>query len=377
MAGDLLSLSNVEETRARKIHEESVIIDGLVPGNDYLNGGAEYLEHLVKGGLAAGSVTAGSSVHKPNFETCVTNLIQHKDIAKRLDFLTCVDSVDDIRRANEKGSVGFILGLQDPRPFGNEYKKLRALLDIGVKIVQLTYNEQNFIGAGCAAREDSGLTYFGIDLIKTLNDHGVVIDLSHCGDTTTMEAIDRSDDPVVFTHSSVRNLCDTPRNKTDAQIKAIADTGGLTAISFFPCFVKRDEETKQLQHATVKDILDHIDHVVELTGVEHVGFGTDMCDYKLDNEYYPDNSVIPHFRAHHPQGIEVFGKPYGDPDKYDPFPQGVDRHTRLLNLTRGLVSRGYTDEEIEKILGGNFLRVFDEVWTNETEAPPGNYLELE
>jgi membrane dipeptidase len=175
-----------------------------------------------------------------------------------------------------------------------------------------------------------------------------------------MEAIRHSTEPVTCTHVGIRELCNAPgRNKTDEQLRALAESGGVAGISFFPPLVKREPGSHRVAQATVEDVLDHIDYAVDLVGVDHVGIGTDLDDRSLDQGETPPTSSLRHYRPTHPA---VYGE--GPTDRYDPYPAGVHRHTELETLTQGLVARGYTDDEIEKILGGNFLRVFETVWNS-------------
>jgi len=232
--------------------------------------------------------------------------------------------------------------------------------DLGLRVLQLTYNEQNYVGSGCCETEDTGLSDFGREIVEDCNDLGLLIDLSHCGDRTTMEAIEHSSEPVACTHIGVRDLCDAPgRNKTRKQLEALADIGGVAGITFFPPLVKREEGSHHVAESTVEDVLNHIEYAVEVMGVDHVGVGTDLDDRSLDRGETPPTSALRHYRPSHPA---VYGA--GRTDMYDPYPDGVHRHTELPTLTAGLVDRGYTNKEITKILGGNFLRLFEEVWEN-------------
>lgn len=356
MASDLFDLDEDQERRAERLHENSIVVDGLVPTDSYL-GDPDYDDHLQAGGVTAGNFTVAHFPH--DFAAASDELVAHRDhVEAAPEEFTIVESAADVRAAHENGQVGVILGFQDTRPIEADLGKLRAFDHLGVRVVQLTYNDQNYVGSGCCERHDAGLSEFGLELIEELNDRGVLIDLSHCADTTTMEAIEHSADPVAFTHVGARAVCNAyGRNKTDEQLTAIADNGGVVGISFFPPLVKRDPDTHEVQPGTVHDVLDAIDHAVGLVGVEHVGFGTDMNDSALDRGVTPPGSSLRHYRPTNP---EVFGR--GPTERYDPFPEGVERHTKLQNLTRGLVARGYTDDEIEMILGGNFLRLFETVW---------------
>lgn len=352
----LIELSTEAEQRAERIHSEAYVIDGLSNVANYFED-PDYQDHLRRGGQTAGNYTTAGS-KQPDLESCITRIMDHLDLVEEHEELLLVTSVADIHAAKENDKRGMILGFQDTRPIGTDLRKLRAFDRLGVRIIQLTYNFQNFVGSGCCEKGERGLSTFGYDLLEELNDRGILIDLSHCGKATVLDAVEHSDDPVVFSHVGTYELCNAEgRNKTDEEIKAVAETGGLTAIAFFPPFIKRDPETFEVQEATVHDVVDHIEHVVDIAGIDHVGFGTDMNDMYLDRGYTPPNSVYRKERITHP---EVYGK--GPTEQYDPYPKGINRHVKLQNLTKALLQRGFTESEIQKILGGNFLRVFESVW---------------
>lgn len=354
-------LTDAEETRAQELHEETIVVDGLIPTTAYFSD-SEYRDHLTRGGVTAGNVTVAS---RTAFADATRRVQRCRGLVADSEAFTLVSSAADVRAANEAGTTGAILGFQDTMPIepgdqmqtagGHEF--LRAFQQMGVRVVQLTYNSLNYVGAGCCEREDPGLSNFGRSVVAEMNRLGVLVDLSHCGDRTTLDAIDHSDDPVVFSHAGARALSNVRRNVTDEQIRRVADGGGLTAVSVFPPTVKTDPNTHEVQEAHVSDVLDHIDHVVEIAGVDHVAFGSDMNDKSLDDGVTPPYAAYRNFRPDHP---DVYGR--GPIEAYEPFPHGLHRHTHFPNLTRGLVARGYAADDIRKILGGNFLRVFEAVW---------------
>lgn len=360
---DLFDLSDEQERRARKLHEDSIVVDGLVPTDVYL-ADPDYRDHLSRGGVDAANFTVAT---RTDFVGATRRIEALRELAETHDDRFVVArSVRDVRDAADGGRVAVLLGFQDTMPVapptrelmedGTEF--LRAFAETGVRIIQLTYNNLNYVGAGACERADPGLSHFGRALIDEMNERGVLVDLSHCGDRTTTEAIEYSDAPVAITHAGAREIAPLyGRNKTDEQLRLLAENGGVVGVTLFPPLVKCDPDTYDTLEATVHDVLDHIDHVVSVAGVDHVGFGTDVNDHALDSGRTPETSALRHFRRDHP---EVYGR--GPEEVYDPYPQGLDRHTKMGNLTRGLVERGYSDEEVEKILGGNFLRVFEEAW---------------
>jgi membrane dipeptidase len=347
-------LPAAQQERADQLHEESTLVDGLIATDAYLTD-PEYRSHLPAGGVDGANFTVGS--YRDSFESTLEQITEIRRLTERID-ARVVETATDIDGAVDSNELAVILGFQDTKPIGNDPWKLDLFADLGVRVVQLTYNEQNYVGAGCCEPEDTGLSSFGHDVVGRCNDRGVLIDLSHCGDRTTMDAIEHSSDPVACTHVGVRELCDAPgRNKTNRQLEALADNGGVAGITLFPALVKREEGSHRVAESTVEDVLDHIDRAVDVMGIDHAGIGTDLDDRSLDRGKTPATSALRHYRPTYPA---VYGE--GPTEVYDPYPEDVHRHTELRTLTRGLVDRGYEDEEITKILGGNFLRLFEEVW---------------
>lgn len=350
------NLNKDQEREARCLHEKAIVIDGLT----FKNGlGLDYpkdLERMLIGGITATNYTVAHFPH--NFAKALEEIEKEKRFLLQNKHLFFTDSVEGIARAKKDGKIAVIFGFQDGKPIEDDVANLKTFNDLGVRIIQLTYNSQNLIGTGCCERSCGKLSYFGVNVVEEMNKIGMVIDLSHCCDETTVDAIEVSKDPVLFTHSGVRTLCNAyGRNKTNAQILALAEKGGVIGITWFPPLVKRNNLTHEVQKSTVEDVLDHIDYVVDLVGVNHVGFGSDMTGKYLDAGTVPPYSSI---RLWRPLRPDVFGT--GPTERYDPMPVGLERHSKAMNLTRGLLSRSYSDKEILKILGGNFLRVFGQVW---------------
>ncbi|MFC1804022.1 dipeptidase [Thermoproteota archaeon] len=265
----------------------------------------------------------------------------------------------DIENAKKEGKNAIIFGPQNADMIENKLYLLKVFHQLGVRIIQLTYNELNLLGAGCVEKVDPGLSLFGMNAVEEMNRLGILIDLSHCGVITTNDAIELSKDPVLFTHTGPRDRFDHIRNKYDYQIKALAEKGGLVSLTAFAaCNVKEYGVP-----ATFADLLDCIDHVVNLVGVDHVGFGTDF-------EEDPDEISVDLWR---PDGRPEIISRISPEEAYRIYSAGQPREKIGLRadfnsvehfprLTMGLVNRGYSDNEITKILGGNYLRVFKKIW---------------
>ncbi len=256
-----------------------------------------------------------------------------------------VDSPADLERVKGSGKVGVLLGVQNSEHFQSA-DDVNFFYGLGQRVSQLTYNTRNLIGNGATERRDEGLSDFGISIVERMNKVGMTVDVSHCGDRTTLDAFEVSKKPVLITHSNCRVLVPGhPRLKTDEAIKKMAATGGVMGITGVRMFVKSDEPT------IVEHALDHFDHVVNLLGVEHVGVGSDMDLDGYDDMPAEENKKL---RA-------GYKGSYGFREKLDI--EGLDHPQRMFDLTEGLVRRKYIDKDIELILGGNFKRVLAQTWT--------------
>lgn len=355
-AGEPFDMDDEECKRAARLHEETRIIDGLVAGTYYLDD-PEYRDRLREAGIAAGNLTVGG----PSFdytETVDDVVASRTCIAANDDNYLLVESVHDIDRAVETNRTGIIMGFQGANCVGDDLGRIATMAELGVRVVDPTYNRGNTLGDGCCERRDAGVTMLGAEAVERFNEHGIVLDVSHCNDTTTMDVVEHSTQPVIASHIGCRSLANAKgRAKTDEQLRAVAAAGGVNCITPFPPVIKRDADTHEVQQATIDDVLNHIDHAVAVGGVESVAFGGDMSDRTLDQESISAGSNLNVWRKTHP---EVYGD--GPTDRMDPYPTHLSRYTELPNLTCGLVNRGYSDMEISQILGGNLRRVFERVW---------------
>jgi membrane dipeptidase len=259
------------------------------------------------------------------------------------DVFTLVGRAEDIDHAKAKQKIAVIMGLQNASEF-REPKDVKAFYQLGLRCAQLTYNNQNYIGGGSTDRVDGGISDYGVEIIKAMNEVGMLIDVSHSGDRTTLDAIELSPKPIAFTHSNCRALNDHPRLKTDEAIKKLAAKGGVMGITGVRNFVKDKEPT------TVEDIVDHIDHVVKLVGIEHVGIGTDS-----------DLMGYDHMPADQYKQLKAgYKASYAFRDKIDT--DGFNHPRKMYDLTAALVRRGYNDTNIQAVLGGNFRRLLGSTW---------------
>ena len=255
-----------------------------------------------------------------------------------------VGTAADLDRAKKERKIAVIMGVQNAEHF-REPGDVKKFYQLGQRCAQLTYNSQNLLGSGSTDRVDGGVSDFGEQIIKAMNEVGMLVDVSHCGDRTTLDAIALSPKPIAITHSNCRALNNHPRLKTDEAIKALAAKGGVMGITGVRMFVRGQEPT------TIEHIVDHIDHVAKLVGVEHVGIGSDSDLYGYD-DMPPDQ---------YKQLKESYKASYGFRDKIDI--EGFDHPRKTFDLAEALIRRGYSDDNIAAILGGNFRRLLGATWT--------------
>jgi len=265
-------------------------------------------------------------------------------IANHDEHLMRITRPGDFARVKKSGKIGILLGIQNSDHFQtpNDVNNFFAL---GQRVSQLTYNARNLIGNGSTERRDEGISDFGARIIERMNEVGMAVDVSHCGDRTTMDAFELSKKPVLITHSNCRALVPNhPRCKTDDAIRAVGKAGSVMGITGVRMFVKDSEPT------TIESMIDHYDHVAKLIGFEHLGIGSD-----IDLDGYDDlpEDELKQLKANYKSS-------YGFRDKTDI--EGVDHPKRMFDLVEGFIRRKYTNAQIEGILGGNFRRVLAQIW---------------
>ncbi|WP_461866798.1 dipeptidase [Thermococcus sp.] len=244
----------------------------------------------------------------------------------------------EVMDAYRSGKIAFILGMEGAEPLGNDIDILRIFYELGLRVLTLTHSRRNYVGDGAFLKPQKsgtpgGLSPFGIEVLEEAHKLGIIIDVSHLNDPGFWDVIEFSNDPIIASHSNCRALVNHPRNLTDEQIKAIAERGGVIGMNAAGLFVDEKEPT-------LDKLIDHIDHIVELVGVKHVGLGFDFFDYTLkylseeERRYLPLDNI---------------------------YTKDLIRDSDVPKLTEKLIERGYSERDIKRILGENFLEVFKKV----------------
>ena len=331
-------------TDARKIYDEAIVIDGLSISN--------WESDAVFRRLRAGNITAINATVATweNFLQTMAHLSAWMRRFRERDDILQVKETADIYAAKEQGKTGIILSFQNASPIENELDRLGLFLALGVRVIQLTYHETNLLGSGCWERTDGGLSNFGLDAVREMNRLGIVIDLSHVGPKTTMDAIEMSEQPVAITHANARSFCNHPRNKEEDALKLLAEKGGVVGATSYAHFLPKGFDS------TVEDFVDAIDDMVERVGIDHVAIGTDSThDQPLEFWHYIGSQQGTKFPSTFADG----SVPYTELSFQ---PKGIDSPAEFPNLAEALVNRGYSAEDITRLLGGNWMNLFERVW---------------
>jgi len=267
------------------------------------------------------------------------------------DALQPVRTIVELRRAKATRRLGLILGFQDTNMLEGDPDRLELFANLGVRIIQLTYNARNQVGDGCLEPGNAGLSRFGRQVVERMNDLGILVDLSHCGQQTTADAIRQSGRPVAITHSGCSAVFAHPRSKRDEELQAMADRGGVIGIYLMPFL--NPEGPPHLEH-----VLQHIEHAVNVCGEDHVGIGS-------DNSITPTVADDTYRRILYAFADERARLGIGAPREHEVlFVEELNDPCRMDILADALAARGHSTSRIEKILGANFLRLFHDVWTS-------------
>jgi membrane dipeptidase len=347
------------------LYRRAIVIDGLGGlGNSTTQGPLteEWVQDVRRSGVTCVHVTmrpVGTMPPDTAFTEAVLAIGEMEwEIDQHPGVLARIRSAPDIAAAKQAARTGLIYGFQDAVAFETDLSRLDELYRLGIRVVQPTYNRRNLLGDGCLETANAGLSKTGIEAIERMNSLGILVDLSHCGRRTTADAIRHSKKPVAFTHTGSFAVTAHPRNRTDEELRAVADKDGVSGIYFMPYLSKGKQPTSA-------DVIRHLEHMIDVAGEDHVSIGTDggISAEIVDQKFKETFARIT--RERREAGIAA-------PDETEEgylFASDLNTPRRLETLAGMLSAGGYGDARIEKILGGNLLRVLSEAWKPERADP--------
>jgi membrane dipeptidase len=323
------------------MHNDLIVIDGL----QYSNWNRDIFQQLKEGGVTMVHVTV--VYHEQIRETLLRIGEWNRQFELHHDLIMPVKSTSDIRLAKKLGKVAIMFGAQNCSPIEDDIGMVEIMRELNLMIMQLTYNNQSLLACGCYEAEDSGVTRFGKQVIKEMNRVGMVIDMSHSGERSTLDAIAISQRPIVISHANPNSFHQAKRNKSDTVLKALGESGGLLGFSLYPFHLKNGPD------CSLDDFCDMVANTADLMGIDHIGIGTDLCQEQ-------PLSVLEWMR----NGRWSKEMDYGEGSKANadwPRPLSWFRDSRdFPNITRGLQERGFRAEDIAKVMGMNWLGLLDE-----------------
>jgi microsomal dipeptidase-like Zn-dependent dipeptidase len=316
----------------------SYVIDGL----QYCNWSGTVFRQMREGGVDA--VHATIAYHE-DFRETVERIIDWKRRFERHgDLIFHGRTAADLERARETSRTAIFFGAQTPAPIEDDIGLVEVLAELGLSFMQLTYNNQSLLGAGCYEAEDAGITRMGREVIAEMNRAGMVIDMSHSAERTTLDAIRLSRRPIAITHANPHAWQPVARNKSATVLKALAETGGMLGFSLYPLHLKGGSD------CTLEAFCEMAARTAELMGPEHLGIGSDLCQDQPD-------SIVEWMRVGRWTRASVdlgLGKAV-----FPPQPEWFRDNRDFGNIRAGLLASGLSAVDTDKVLGGNWLRFFE------------------
>lgn len=316
------------------------IIDGL----QYANWDRTIFEEMRSGGVTAVHVTIA---YWENCRETLSNIGQwNRRFEQHGDLITLIRTGMDVKRAKTENKTGIIFGFQNCSPIEDDIDLLRIFHDLGVRFMQLSYNNQSLLATGCYESDDPGITRFGKQAIREMNQVGLVVDMSHSAERSTLEAIEISERPITITHANPHSWAPALRNKSDTVLKALAESGGMLGFSLYPFHLKGHS------HCRIEDFCQMVANATELMGIDHIGIGSDLCQGH-------DDSVVTWMRT----GRWSKEVDYGEGSKTDAgWPEPVSwfgSNRDFGNIASALLDIGLSDIDVNKIMGENWLNFFE------------------
>lgn len=336
------------QERTSQLYRDALVIDALVTTRGWS-------EESWQIATQAGYTGLGTSLSTSSMVAALGDLEEwNQRIESSPDKYVRADSAADFEHAHAAGKLAVFLGFQNTTMIGDSIQNLDDLYQAGTRWIQLTYNARNLIGDGCTERTNAGLSDFGIEVVERMNDLGVMVDLSHCGQQTTLDAILFSDPGPCFTHTMCEALYPShPRSKTDEEIRAMAEKGGVMGVVALGYMVGPDPGGE----TTIETFVDHIDHVVQIAGIDHVGVASDFIVEGISGSATREDWYEPRLTSFKPS-YQV---------RWPPWIPELDSPDRYKSVAEILDRRGYSSGDIEKVLGLNWMRYYRQVF----KAPGG------
>jgi membrane dipeptidase len=330
-------------------YHQWMVIDALAGINvDHLPIKQQTLQQALDSGVTGINWT----VSTPDFEGTVESIAFVEGLVEsEASHFLIVREQTDLDRAKESKKIGVILGFQHPQPIESDLKRLATFRRLGVRVMQLTYNNRGLFGDGCLEHDNAGLSKLGRTAVARMNELGIAVDLSHCGQRTTAGAIEASTKPVLITHTGCSAVHPHPRNKDDKELRALAERGGVVGIYFMPYLVASPTSP------TRRHVIEHLDHALQVCGSDHVGIGTDGV---LDT--FADTAEQRKAFAQDMASRKKLGIAAPEEDR-PPFSPDLNTPQRMEIVASELQTKGHTLDVVEKVMGKNFYRVFGEIWS--------------
>ncbi|GAA0714032.1 membrane dipeptidase [Dactylosporangium roseum] len=331
----------VPSQEAAELHANSIVIDGsaVIIESD------AHFERVDPGGVTATNHTV--TIPGVGLTEALRQINSFRRwLDENPDRIRLCTSTKDIHDAKASGREAAILGPQDSLFLGTDLSLVGTFWDLGLRVLQLTYQKRNWVGDGCGETNPAGLSGFGRSLVKELNAFGILIDLSHCSKPTTLDAIEHSDQPVVLTHAHPNAVTPHIRAKDDETLKAIATTGGVVGVTALSSFNKMAFGVRP----GLVEFVRHVHYLIDLLGVDHVGIGLDFDETNTPEKHARDIARNPEL------------EPVKEFEWDDRRVRDLSRGAHFPNVTGALLDSGLDSGDVQKILGLNFLRVFDQVW---------------
>jgi membrane dipeptidase len=323
--------------RSRNLHNASIVVDATCP-QDYWN---ENFEQWIAGGATCCVVTVAFT---ESTRDAVKNIAALYKLLRDNDHrLVLASTTDEIRQAKVNGKLAVVMQFQGTHPIEYDINLVELYARLGVRIMQLTYNQRGPVGDGCEEPGNAGLSVFGRQVVGELNRLGIAVDLSHTGVRTSFDAIEVSTLPCIVSHANCSTLHVSKRNLSDELIRAVAQRGGVIGLNGYPAFVAGKLAP------TLDDLIDHMVHIDSIAGPGHVGLGLDyyQCSASTYDKYVSAGIWHP----------DTYPRPPWN------FPAGIEDPSTLDRLTQRLVQRDFTDDEIRGVLGENWMRVLNVIWS--------------